>query len=50
MMLEQDIKEICETLAKKLREPEVPRKPTGNIIIFVQTGGVSGKIKLELML
>lgn len=50
MMSEVDIKKVCEKLAEKLRKPETPPKPTGKIIINTQTGGVSGEIKLELIL
>ena len=50
MMAEVDIRKIQEALGEKLRKPETPPKPTGNVIIFLQTGGVSGNIKLELVL
>ena len=49
-MLEPDIKKICDALAEKLRQSEMPKKPTGNIIIYVNTGAVSGKIRFELVL
>jgi len=49
-MSEVDADKICKILKEKLMQPETPKKPTGNIIIFLQTGGVSGNIKLELVL
>lgn len=50
MMLDSDIEKICKALKEKLKNVETPSKPTGKIIINVQTGGVSGSIKLELVL
>jgi hypothetical protein len=50
MMSDTDILKICEKIAEKLRQKEIPPKPTGKLIINLQTGGISGQAKLEITL
>lgn len=50
MMLETDIDKICEKIKQKLMQEEIPEKPTGKLIVNLQTGGVSREITLELKL
>ena len=49
-MTEEKVNRILIKLKEKLLKEEVPDLATGKIIINVQSGGVSGQIKLELTL
>lgn len=50
MMSEEDRKKILAAIDLKLQEKDVPAKPTGQLKVNLQTGGVSGQVKLELVL
>lgn len=49
-MSNDKVERIIEKIREKLTQKEVPETATGKIIINVQSGGVSGQIKLELTL
>jgi hypothetical protein len=49
-MSQEKIDKILEILKEKLSKEEVPDSATGKITINLQSGGVSGNVKLELSL
>jgi len=49
-MTESKVNKILEKVKEKLLKEEVPETATGKVIINLQSGGVSGQIKLELTL
>jgi hypothetical protein len=49
-MTEIKADKILEKIKEKLLKDEVPETATGKIIVNLQSGGVSGQIKLELTL
>ncbi len=49
-MSQEKIDKILDAIRDKLSKDEVPDTATGKIIINLQSGGVSGNVKLELTL
>jgi hypothetical protein len=49
-MSNDKVEKILSKIKEKLLKDEVPETATGRVIINVQSGGVSGAIKLELTL
>lgn len=49
-MTREKAEKILAIIREKLLKDEVPETATGKIIVNVQSGGVSGQVKLELTL
>jgi hypothetical protein len=49
-MSNEKVEKILSKIKEKLLKDEVPETATGKVVINLQSGGVSGTIKLELTL
>ena len=48
MMDEESLKKLLAEIEKKMHQEDVPKKPTGRLIINLQSGGVSREVTLEI--